>query len=68
LFGIWGRRDPIPMYEQWLTGWGMSRERLEEIEQEIELEVGKAEEEALASRAERMPHGEDALTGVYREG
>ena len=49
-------------------GRGIPPERLGEIEQEIELEVGRAEEEALASRAERMPHGEDALTGVYREG
>jgi TPP-dependent pyruvate/acetoin dehydrogenase alpha subunit len=56
------------MYEQWLIGRGISRERLEAIEQEIELEVGKAEEEALASRAQRMPIGEDAMDGVYHEG
>jgi len=68
LFGAWGRLDPIPMYEQWLVGRGISHERLEAIEQEIELEVGKAEEEALASRAERMPRGEDALNGVYHQG
>jgi TPP-dependent pyruvate/acetoin dehydrogenase alpha subunit len=68
LFGTWGRRDPIPMYEQWLIGRSISRERLEAMEQEIELEVGKAEEEALASRAQRMPRGEDALEGVYHEG
>jgi TPP-dependent pyruvate/acetoin dehydrogenase alpha subunit len=68
LFGMWGRRDPIPMYEQWLVARGISREQLEAIEQEIELEVGGAEEEALASRAERMPRGEDALSGVYHQG
>jgi len=68
MFGAWGRRDPIPMYEQWLVGRGISRERLEGLEQEIELEVGKAEEEALASRAEKMPRGEAALRGVYHPG
>jgi len=68
MFGAWGRRDPIPMYEQWLVGRGISRERLEGLEQEIELEVGKAEEEALASRAEKMPRGEAALHGVYHPG
>lgn len=67
LFGMWGRRDPIPMYEQWLIARGISRERLEAIEQVIDLEVTRAEEEALVSRAERMPHGEDALRGVYHE-
>jgi len=68
MFGAWGRRDPIPMYEQWLVGRGISRERVEGLEQEIELEVGKAEEEALASRAEKMPRGEAALRGVYHPG
>jgi TPP-dependent pyruvate/acetoin dehydrogenase alpha subunit len=68
MFGTWGRRDPIPMYEQWLVGRGISRDRLEGLEQEIELEVGKAEEEALASRAAKMPRGEDALDGVYHQG
>jgi TPP-dependent pyruvate/acetoin dehydrogenase alpha subunit len=67
-FGTWGRRDPIPMYEQWLVGRGTTRARLEELEQEIELEVGKAEEEALESRAQKMPRGEDALDGVYNRG
>jgi hypothetical protein len=56
------------MYEQWLVDRGISRERLEEMELEIELEVGQAEEEALASRAARMPRGEDALDGVYHQG
>jgi hypothetical protein len=53
------------MFEQWLAGRGISPERLAMLEEEIELEVGTAEEEALASRAERMPSGEDALSGVY---
>ncbi|MEP7066189.1 MAG: thiamine pyrophosphate-dependent dehydrogenase E1 component subunit alpha [Gemmatimonadota bacterium] len=68
LFGTWGRRDPIPMYEQWLVARGISRERLEDRELEIELEVGRAEEEALVSREEKMPRGEDALSDVYHQG
>jgi 2-oxoisovalerate dehydrogenase E1 component len=68
MFGTWGRRDPIPMYEQWLAGRGISPGRLEELEREIELEVGRAEEEALASRAVKMPRGEEALNGVYHPG
>ena len=65
---MWGRRDPIPMYEQWLVGRGITRERLEDIEMQIELEVGRAEEEALVSREEHMPRGEDAMSGVYHQG
>lgn len=68
LFGLWGRREPIAMYEQWLRGRGISAERLASLEQEVELEVTKAEEEALASRAGAMPKGEDALSGVYHQG
>ena len=68
LFEQWGRRDPIAMYEQWLAGRGISSEKLEALEQRIELEVSKAEEEALASRAAKMPHGDDALSGVYHQG
>ena len=68
LFERWGRRDPIAMYEQWLTGRGISGETLEALEQRVELEVSRAEEEALASRADKMPHGDDALSGVYHQG
>jgi TPP-dependent pyruvate/acetoin dehydrogenase alpha subunit len=68
LFERWGRRDPIAMYEQWLAGRGIASDKLEALEQQIELEVSKAEEEALASRAAKMPHGNDALDGVYHQG
>ena len=68
LFGLWGRREPIAMFEQWLRDRGISGELLETLELEVELEVSKAEEEALASRAGAMPKGEDALSGVYHTG
>jgi TPP-dependent pyruvate/acetoin dehydrogenase alpha subunit len=65
LFGAWGRRDPIAMYEEWLVSRGIARATLEAAEQEVDAEVNRAEEEALASRATRMPVGEDATSGVY---
>jgi TPP-dependent pyruvate/acetoin dehydrogenase alpha subunit len=68
LFGLWGRREPIAMYEQWLRARGISAEQIEAREQDVELEVSRAEEEALASRADKMPKGEDALSGVYHTG
>lgn len=68
LFGAWGRRDPIAMFEEWLLGRGISREQLEAEELDVESEVNRAEEEALESRATKMPRGEDALSGVYGSG
>jgi pyruvate dehydrogenase E1 component alpha subunit len=65
LFGAWGRRDPIAMYEEWLVSRGTARAALEAAEQEVDAEVNRAEEDALASRAAKMPRGEDATSGVY---
>jgi TPP-dependent pyruvate/acetoin dehydrogenase alpha subunit len=65
LFGAWGRRDPIAMFEEWLLTRGFSRAQLEAAEHDVESEVDGAEQEALASRAANMPRGEDALGGVY---
>jgi TPP-dependent pyruvate/acetoin dehydrogenase alpha subunit len=68
LFGAWGQRDPVALFEGWLVERGIPRERLDEAEQAVESEVNQAEEEALASRATRMPQGEDALSGLYHSG
>lgn len=65
LFAVWGRRDPIAMFEEWLLARGCSRAQLEAAERDVESEVDGAEQEALASRAANMPRGEDALGGVY---
>jgi hypothetical protein len=53
------------MYEEYLAGEGIQRSRLGEIEAEVESEVERAQEEALLSRAQHMPPGASALTGVY---
>ena len=64
LFTAWGRRDPIGMYETWLEGEGIPRDRLTEIETRIAEEIDRAVEEALASRA-ALPAPESATVGVY---
>jgi TPP-dependent pyruvate/acetoin dehydrogenase alpha subunit len=67
LFARWGRRDPIALYEEYLTEHEVARTTLEQIEQEVEQEVGRAEEEALASRQAHAPPPESAVGGVYAE-
>jgi TPP-dependent pyruvate/acetoin dehydrogenase alpha subunit len=65
LFAKWGRRDPIALYEEYLVDDGVSRASLSEIEADVEAEVERAQEEALASRKERMPAPDSAVEGVY---
>jgi TPP-dependent pyruvate/acetoin dehydrogenase alpha subunit len=56
------------MFEEHLVRTGISRERLAEAERSVEAEVDAAEGEAMTSRAEHMPSGSSALSGVYAEG
>lgn len=65
LFERWGRRDPIGLYEEYLVDEGVSRETLGALEAEVEAEVERAQEEALASRRDHLPQGESAVVGVY---
>ena len=65
LFARWGRRDPVGLYEEYLVDEGVSRSALAGVEADIEAEVERAQEEALASRQERMPSGDSAVEGVY---
>ncbi len=64
LFAIWGKRDPIGLYEEYLKEEGVKAKRLGEVEADVMAQVAKAAEEAIASR-EKMPKGESALDGVY---
>lgn len=68
-FAEWGKRDPIGTFEQWLLTRqrtnAPTRSALEGIEAQVEAEVSKAEEEALASKANAVTKGETALEGVY---
>jgi 2-oxoisovalerate dehydrogenase E1 component len=54
LFQEWGRRDPIGMYEEYLTGAGIARDRLEAIEATVLEEVEAAAEAALTDRDAKM--------------
>jgi len=67
LFSSWGRRDPVALYEEYLCDAGVARSRLEEIAADAAAEVERGEQEALESRAQRMPAGASALDGVYAE-
>lgn len=67
LFELWGRRDPIALYEEYLVEEGFTRATLSAIESEIQADVTRAEEEALVSRQVRMPAPESALAGAYAE-
>ena len=64
-FRHWGKRDPVGLYEAWLEGEGVGRDRLERIEEDVIAEVDAAAEEALKSRDAAMPAGDSALQGVY---
>lgn len=64
LFAAWGKRDPIGMYEAWLEGEGVPRDRLTEMEADVAAEIDQAVEEALASRAD-LPAAESVTVGVY---
>lgn len=67
LFSEWGKRDPIGLYEEYLKEDGWSADELGSVEAGVVTEIEQAEQEALASR-EKMPAGETALVGVYRNG
>jgi TPP-dependent pyruvate/acetoin dehydrogenase alpha subunit len=60
LFEHWGRRDPIGLYEEYLLGKGITRERLEMIEEDESSAVDAAAERALEQRQDGMPAPEAA--------
>ncbi len=65
LFSAWGARDPIGLYEEWLVGEGVPRQRLEEIEGRVAEQVDASAEDALSSRDSAMPAPDTVLEGVY---
>ncbi|HUP90034.1 MAG TPA: thiamine pyrophosphate-dependent dehydrogenase E1 component subunit alpha [Longimicrobiales bacterium] len=65
LFELWGKREPIAMYEQWLIGVGVETSKLEAIEAKVTEEVDAAIEKVAAERQNVMPEGNAAeLAGV----
>ncbi|MGH7632740.1 MAG: thiamine pyrophosphate-dependent dehydrogenase E1 component subunit alpha [Gemmatimonadaceae bacterium] len=67
LFEEWGRREPIALFEAYLTTRDVPRDTLAAIERDVEQEVEQAEQEALESRQHRMPDGAQALRDVYAD-
>lgn len=65
MFQYWGQRDPIGMYESYLEVRGVSRSRLENVEQQVLQEISAAEKDALASRERAMPAPETLTRDVY---
>ena len=66
-FASWGKRDPIGLFEEYLKEGGVTPEALESVESKVNSEVDRAADEALASRAERVPEPASALEGVYAQ-
>jgi TPP-dependent pyruvate/acetoin dehydrogenase alpha subunit len=65
LFAHWGKRDPIGLYEEWLTDRGIARTRLTEIEESVIAAIDAATEKVAAVRATAMPEGSTAeLSGI----
>jgi len=65
LFKYFGARDPIGMYEVYLERNGMSKSRLQQVEQRVLTEIAGAEREALASREHQMSALETLTADVY---
>ncbi len=65
LFEKWGRRDPIGLFEEWLMGEGVARDRLDAVETEVSEAVEAAADRALENRDAQVPEGARAeLPGV----
>lgn len=67
LFAAWGRRDPIGLFEAYLSGRGVPDSVMSEIESEVTIEMDEAAEEALESR-DNVPPPERALYAGFSEG
>jgi len=67
MFEVWGRRDPVGLFEEFLKSWGISEVQLASIEKEAAALVDTAAEEALASRQD-LPNPEQALYSGFSDG
>lgn len=67
LFEMWGKRDPIGLFEVFLSKRGVPSERLAAIEEEATHIVELAAEQALGAR-HALPEPEHALYAGFSEG
>jgi 2-oxoisovalerate dehydrogenase E1 component len=78
LFAVWGQRDPVGLYEEYLArgDWELgdaaaatreerNRLALERIETAVAAEIDAAADEAVRSRTEAMPQPPSAALGCY---
>ena len=66
LFAEWGKRDPIGLFEAYLTGRGVADSVLAGIEAQATLEMDEAAEEALESRDKSTASRAGSLQGILR--
>jgi TPP-dependent pyruvate/acetoin dehydrogenase alpha subunit len=65
LFAYWGQRDPIALYEEYLTNQGIARTALEAIEARVGAEIDAAADAAAAARTSALPQPHAAeLAGI----
>ena len=67
LFAAWGRRDPIGLFEAWLSRRGITADALTAIEEDVTAEMDRAADEALESK-HKIPEPEQALYEGFSEG
>lgn len=67
LFERWGKRDPVGLFEAYLTRRGVDQDVLDRIDAEVTREMDDAADEALRSR-DRIPPPEQALYEGFSEG
>ena len=68
LFRHWGRRDPVGLFEAYLTDEGIPAATLAEVEAHATEAVGGAAERALASRKDRSPPEHALYQGISEGG
>ena len=68
LFAHWGRRDPIGLYEQYLTRTGVDGDRLQEIEERVTREIETAAADVRAEKDQLLPEPETAELDGFSEG
>jgi TPP-dependent pyruvate/acetoin dehydrogenase alpha subunit len=67
VFEYWGKRDPIGMFESYLTRHGLTQSALEDVEGRVIDEMQAAETAALESRDHNVPRPDDLTSGVYAD-
>lgn len=68
LFRHWGRRDPVGLYEEYLVGAGVDRDRLAREESRVTEEIEAAAERVRAEKDGLLPEPDAAELDGFSEG